>query len=164
MKGFSQPFLQIQMLIISLFSYLWNFKLSPNSKIKIKILKMKVSPQDFNFQKSRRESKTMPDFYIWFQQVANNIGGWLKVFPSYLVCSQICLNFPMDDCQFHYLFPLDDYHFGRITKSINKTLLALHCSSSNMVLKIHIHNRIVLAKMTNTIYIVHGQLQQISIE
>jgi hypothetical protein len=67
----------------------------------------------------------------------------------------------MDDCQFHYLFPLDDYG---ITTSINKTLLALHFSSSNMVLKIHIHNRIVLAKMTNTIYLVHGQLQHISIE
>ncbi len=148
-------------MIISLFSYQWNFKLSPNSIIKIKNLKMKVSSQDFNFQKSRRVSKKMPDFYIWFQQVVNNIKGWLKIFSSYLVCSQICLNLPMDDCQFRYLFPLDDY---RITKSINKTLLALHFSSSNMFLKIHIHNRIVLAKMTNTIYLVHGQLQHISIE
>ncbi len=67
----------------------------------------------------RFQIKKFPNFtesYDNFQKVAKNIEGFLFYFflklPSYLLCSQIFLNYFLDDC-----------HFGYVTKSLKETLL-----------------------------------------
>jgi len=42
--------------------------------------------------------------------------------PSYLICSQIWLNYFLDDC-----------HFGYVTKSLKETLHSLRCHTSKII-------------------------------
>jgi len=68
---------------------------------------------DSNFKKN---SQSPESHYDNFQKVAKNIEGFSFFFfalPSYLLCSQIWVN-----------YFLDDRHFGNLTKSIKETLLS----------------------------------------
>jgi hypothetical protein len=73
----------------------------------------------------KKESKNFQNFIFGFQCVTINIEGWLKIYISYLVYSQIWLNhLPRDDD--HQLFlhlHADDHHFRLHNKFLKKALV-----------------------------------------
>lgn len=77
--------------------------------------KMTQICQISNFKNSKS-----PESYDNFQKVAKNIKGFYFSLPSYLLHSQIWLN-----------FFLDDRHFANITKSLKETLLQTHVTKAN---------------------------------
>ncbi len=77
--------------------------------------KMAQICQIWNFKNSKS-----PESYDNFQKVTKNIKGFYFFLPSYLLHSQIWLN-----------FFLDDRHFANITKSLMETLLQTHVTKAN---------------------------------
>ncbi len=96
--------------------------------VKIIKLKMKSFPR-FSITSSEGEFFffliTIFVYVFDLHSAANNIEGWLKIFISYLMCCQIWLNLPRDDC-----------HFGCKQKLLKETFLHswgsyfLHTSAS----------------------------------
>jgi hypothetical protein len=70
---------------------------------------------------------------VIFGSIAWNIKGWLRIYDSYLIYTQIWLNRPRDACKppFLQLLPMDHGHIGCIKrfekKSMLETSLYFHC-------------------------------------
>ncbi len=73
---------------------------------------------------SNLKNSKLPEFYNNFQKVAKNIEGFCFLFkkPSYLLCSQILLN-----------YFVDDHHFGYITKSLKETVFGRWGGVGNLI-------------------------------